>query len=210
MRPILGLFSLYFSLILFGQEFPLQSQDSFFSQKRSINGFGGVFVNSDLAPISFQLDFKYQPSYIWGFGFNQGITPRFSIFQFELEGILARHTGAMNHYEAVGVGIARIPNLFGSNFSLAVGEGISFASRLPRLENWDLGYDKGRFVTDDVESRATLNYLLFEVDYSIPGFSDKTKIFSRIHHRSGIYGVFCPPTPPCGSNFIVYGFKQEL
>lgn len=188
----------------------LNAEEPFFKPNYSILGFGGIYVNSDLAPISFNLDFKYKPSYMWGMGINRKINRKYSIFEFEAEGILAKHSGAMNHTEAVVVGIARIPKIFGTSFSFAVGEGQSLASENPKLENLRKGYDNGRIVFDDIQSRAWLNYLLFELDYTLPWFNESSKVFARIHHRSGIYGVYCPPTPPCGSNFVVYGFKKEL
>lgn len=196
-------------LILLLLSFSIQAHESFFKQGFSVLGFGGIFVNSDLAPISYNLDFKYKPSYIWGAGINKKIRPKFSIFEFEVEGILAKHTGAMSHGEAVLVGVARIPNLWGSPFSFAFGEGQSYATENPKLENLRKGYDNGRFALDDIQSRPLLNYLVFELDYTLP-WLESSKIFARIHHRSGIYGVYCPPTPPCGSNFIVYGFKTDL
>jgi len=187
----------------------VKASDPFFAPNYRILGFGGIYVNSDLAPISFNLDFKYRPSYIYGLGVNRKINRKYSIFEFELEGILAKHTGAMNHYEGVGVAIARVPKVFGLPMSVAVGEGQSVASHNPDLENLAIGYDRGRINFDDIESRAWLNYLMFEADYNLP-WAESSKVFVRIHHRSGIYGVYCPPTPPCGSNFVVYGFKTEL
>ena len=188
----------------------LYAEESFFKPNYSVVGFGGIYVNSDLAPISFNLDFKYKPSYISGLGINRKVNRKYSIFEFEVEGILAKHSGAMNHGEAVAVGIARVPKLFGTPFSFALGEGQSIASENPKLENLRKGYDNGRIVFDDIQSRAWLNYLMFELDYTLPWFNESSKVFARIHHRSGIYGVYCPPTPPCGSNFVVYGFKTEL
>lgn len=186
------------------------AEEPFFKPNYSLVGFGGIYVNSDLAPISFNLDFKYKPSYLWGMGINRKVNYKYSIFEFEVEGILAKHSGAMNHSEAVAVGIARVPKILGTPLSFAVGEGQSLASENPKLENLRKGYDNGRIAFDDIQSRAWLNYLMFELDYTLPWFNESSKVFARIHHRSGIYGVYCPPSPPCGSNFVVYGFKTEL
>ncbi len=205
----IGIFRILFLFILYFQSSPTFSEQKLFAPNYTLLGFGGIFVNSDLAPISFNLDFKYRPSYIYGLGLNRKLNYTYSIFEFELEGMVASHTGAMSHSEAVGVGIARIPNLFGKPISFAVGEGQSVASQNPKLENFAFGYDRGKINLDDVESRAWLNYLMFEADYKLP-WAESSKFFVRIHHRSGIYGVYCPPSPPCGSNFVVYGFKTEI
>ncbi|WCL50243.1 hypothetical protein [Leptospira sp. GIMC2001] len=184
--------------------------ESIFSSDYRLVGFGGIYVNSDLMPISYKLDFKYKQSNLWALGVNRELDWKYSIFKFELEGLVGIHSGAMSHSEVVGVAIARVPDIFGLPVSIALGEGQSIASKTPRLEELRYGIDKGKFNLDDLETKPWLNYLMFEVDYRLPKYFDNSKLFVRIHHRSGIYGVYCPPTPPCGSNFLVYGLKIPL
>ncbi len=198
---------LIIALILFSS--PIFSQN-FFSKNYSVLTYGGIFVNSDLAPISFNLDFKYKPSYLWAVGVNRRVNKKFSILEFEMETLLGRHTGYMNHWEAVVLGIARVNNVLKLPVSLAIGEGQSFSSQNPKMENLRKGYDRGKFNLDDIESRAWLNYLMFEIDYSFRNVEHEPKIFVRLHHRSGIYGVYCSPHPPCGSNYVVYGAKLSF
>lgn len=201
-KIVLVLFFLLISNSLFSE--------NLFTSKYNFLSFGGLYVNSDLAPISLRGDIAYKPSYLWGIGINREFNQKFSVFNFELEGILGRHTGAMNHYEAAIVAIARVNNIYNSPVSLAFGEGQSYASQNPKLENLKKGFDRGGLNFDDIESRPLLNYLLFEVDYSIPKLDYDPKVFIRLHHRSGIYGVYCSPHPPCGSNFIVYGLRISI
>lgn len=198
-----------FFLLYFFYIFP-SYPDSNSNSKYNLFAFGGIFVNSDLAPISFNLDFKYKPSYLWAFGVNRKLNKKFSIFEFELETLLGRHTGYMNHWEGVVLGIARINNVFNLPVSVAIGEGQSIGSQNPKMENLRKGYDRGKFNLDDIESKPWLNYLMFEVDYKFQNVEQEPRLFVRIHHRSGIYGVYCSPHPPCGSNYIVYGFKFSL
>lgn len=116
----------------------------------------------------------------------------------------------MRHVEADGVFIGRISNIFNLPISFAAGEGLSWASQNPILENRRKGFDRGAFATYDIESRQLLNFLIFEFDYGFKSVAYYPRLFVRLHHRSGIWGTFCPPDPPCGSNFITYGFKISL
>ena len=66
--------------------------------------------------------------------------------------------------------------------SVAVGEGISYATRHP--------FQEVRDPTKAAEAKVLLNYLMFEVGFSLPKYP-QWQLFLRIHHRSGAYGVFC-------------------
>ena len=80
----------------------------------------------------------------------------------------------------------------------------------PKLENKAKGYYlESGLQKDAIESRALLNYMMVEVSSYLP-FERKTEVFLRIHHRSGIFGLYCPPDPNCGSNFVSYGFRTSL
>jgi len=99
----------------------------------------------------------------------------------ELEGQLVRHFGIQSHWEVNGAFVARwtrFPWDKWVNTSLAAGEGLSWASTRPPLEQ-----DNGG------ETRSLLNYLLFEVTVAPPGRRD-FEFVGRIHHRSGVFGLF--------------------
>jgi hypothetical protein len=64
--------------------------------------------------------------------------------------------------------------------SLAVGEGLSYVSRVPLVE------------VDDptaTGSRHLLNYLVFEATFAMPSHPE-LQFIARLHHRSAAYGVF--------------------
>lgn len=170
----------------------------------------GPYINADLLPIVTQGDISYKKSYIGLLGLNYDLQKRLGILNLELEGLFGKHKGEMNHSELGGVLVARIPNIMLKPMSFAFGEGLSWASENPFLENRKKGWDRGSLNTENIESRPILNYLMFELDYGIPSVSFQPKVFVRIHHRSGIWGTFCPPDPPCGSNFLTYGVKVSL
>ena len=220
-----------FRLILFILVFSLFAESD--RKKHSLVLYRGKYTETDFSPILFRQDTKYLDSYINVLGYNRPLYTRLRFATFETEFDFAKHSGIMNHFEAGGILIARSDKILGSNFSLAFGEGISIASENPKLENRKTGirilgndYDflTGAYIltrlnffplgteiqTDTIKSRNALNFIIFELDYQIPKLNDSLKVFMRVHHRSGIFGLYCPPDPACGSNFISYGVKLSL
>ena len=78
--------------------------------------------------------------------------------------------------------------------SLAAGEGISYASHVPFVEEG----------TTSNSSRRLLNYLVFEVTAALPSHPN-LELVGRIHHRSTAYGVF--GNGNAGSNTIGLGIR---
>jgi hypothetical protein len=195
-------------LFLILSHFPIHSEEN----PMSISVYGGPYINSDLIPISLYGDIKYKKSYIAMAGVNYEFYNKFSFVKFEVEGLIGKHFYSMNHFEAVGVVLARVQPINTLPLSFAFGEGLSYASQNPKLENLKKNFDleRGTFSSFDIESKPLLNYLALEMEYGFPDFNRFPRIFMRIHHRSGIWGTFCPSNPPCGSNFITYGFRIQM
>jgi hypothetical protein len=180
--------------------------------RHSVLGYGGKFINSDLVPISIYGDIAYKKSNLYVLGYNYHLKPRISFLNFEVEGLVGKHFGFMNHMEVDGVFIARTNRAKIIPVSFGFGEGLSLASEKPQLELRKFGFDreKGTFNLVNIEeTRPLLNFLLLELDVKIP-IEYSPKFFVRLHHRSGIWGTYCPPDPPCGSNFLVYGVKFPI
>jgi len=118
----------------------------------------------------------------------------------------------MKHGEVNGAVIGRVSEIFGGPLIFGFGEGLSLATENPIMENqkkW-LDFKRNTFADYDIESRPLLNFLIIEFDYGLSSVARSPKLFVRIHHRSEIWGTFCPPNPPCGSNFLTYGFKVNI
>ncbi len=79
------------------------------------------------------------------------------------------------------------------NTSLAIGEGVSYATSYISLEKKDGEYTK-RF----------LNYLMLEATFAHPCFP-RLQLMVRIHHRSGVYGLYHAKN--AGSNVVGLGIK---
>ena len=200
MKRILLLFLIFFTCINF----------SLNKKKFNFLFYAGLFINSDLVPISLNGDISYKKSYLGMFGLNYTLEPKISFLNFEIEGIIGKHTGLMNHYEIDGVFLARTNTLLKLPLRFAFGEGLSWASQNPIMENRRKGLDRGSFAIYDIESRQLLNFLVFELDVKLFNNETEPRLFLRLHHRSGIWGTYCPPDPPCGSNFLAYGIRLNI
>lgn len=117
----------------------------------------------------------------------------------ELELQAARHTGMQRHGEFNAVLVARwmdFPWDHWADTRVAAGEGLSWATEVPELEP--------RSDPEEGESARLLNYLLFEVEVRPP--ARPWSGYLRIHHRSGVYGLFSDVTG--GSNFVGLGVRR--
>ncbi|HMV43642.1 MAG TPA: hypothetical protein PK079_01335 [Leptospiraceae bacterium] len=198
-----------FILILF--LFPIFAEPIQEKKKINLIVYVGKYTSTDLLPILFRQKTDYRESYIGVLGINYPMNYRVRFFEIESEALVGKHFGIMNHWEADGLMIARVSNLFGLPMSFAFGEGLSIGSQNPILENQSKGFNlkNGQIERQSIESRNILNYLMVELDYRIWDLPSNPRIFMRVHHRSGIFGFYCPPDPACGSNFISYGFKMS-
>lgn len=79
------------------------------------------------------------------------------------------------------------------NTSLAIGEGISYASSIPWLEK-----------KTNVNTKRLLNYLMLEATLAPPIYP-KLQLVIRIHHRSGAYGLYRAGNT--GSNAVGLGLR---
>ena len=131
-----------------------------------------------------------------GYTFYQGAGVRM-----EAELQFARHTGMQRHYELNAIYLGRWSTPFldaGRDLNLALGHGLSWASEVPPIEP--------RSDPDEEESTRLLHYLLLEVEYR-PSREHPWSAFTRIHHRSGVFGLF--DNVRGGSNFIALGIRYR-
>lgn len=166
--------------------------------------YHGLFSDTALGEILLLGRTHYRPGYITAATLGRPLEQRLFGLPLEAEGQLVRHTGAQKHLEFNGLLLLRShPVQLGLPVTFAVAEGLSIATRNPDLENrrksiYNLGLESEY-------SRNLLNYLTFELEARVPVDSYAPRAFVRVHHRSGIYGLLCPPT--CGSNFMAYGVR---
>lgn len=100
---------------------------------------------------------------------------------FELEGQAVKHFGGEDYLEFNGVIVGRwqtFPWKEHVKTSVAVGEGLSYATDIPEVER-----------KDHNNVSRLLNYLSFETAFSLPEIPQWSLIV-RLHHRSGVFGLF--------------------
>lgn len=117
-----------------------------------------------------------------------------------IEGQVAKHWNYQDHWEFNGLFVARwlaFPWDVYLDTSLAVGEGLSYASQVPQIEI---------LRSPDATSRL-LNYVLVEADLR-PAFTRHWSLNLRLHHRSGALGLF--DGVHRGSNILCAGLKYRF
>lgn len=127
------------------------------------------------------------------------ILSRYRFVHFAVEGQAVLHSGMMNHLETNLILIARFMHFPWDQWldtRIAIGDGLSYAFSTPYLEP--------RRDPDHETSRRLLNYLMVEIEFVLP-IIPKWSTFIRVHHRSGVYGLFGGVAG--GSNFIGGGIR---
>lgn len=114
----------------------------------------------------------------------------------EVEGQLVKHFELQHHWEINGLVVARWHPFPWDRYldtSFAIGEGLSYATEVPKVE-----------VARGQDSAKLLNYLLFELTLALPKYPH-WQVVALMHHRSGAFGLFSGVTG--GSNFFGGGVK---
>ncbi len=119
----------------------------------------------------------------------------------DIEVLMLKHHGLQHNAELGAAYLLRTPDLqmgpVGVN--LAAGTGLSYAIGKPTYE------DGPKY---DLERRYRLQLLLlFELEWKLRNV-DALTLSTRIHHRSGVYGLIAPPH--VGSNFITLGLRYRF
>lgn len=81
--------------------------------------------------------------------------------------------------------------------TMAVGEGVSYATSVPYVEQGGI---------TGISSTRFLDFMTFEITFALPSYP-YFQVVTRIHHRSGCYGLFYPKDQGPGSNNIGVGFR---
>lgn len=123
-------------------------------------------------------------------------------FGVEVEGQLIKHYGLQHHLEAASAAVIRTPDLSlfgGLAMNGAWGAGFSYAFRDPE-------YELGRGGLRGVDTVRLQFHMELEAEF---GFgSSPVHLFTRLHHRSGAYGVVSPQKT--GSNYLGAGIRLDI
>lgn len=170
------------------------------SEKWFVGLYGGRFSNNALLDIvRFQTQFEDSCIYVLSVGKEVGQYK--DKISFEWEGQIALHSGRQSHKEFNAVFVSRWLPFAWDRFidtSLAIGNGLSYATAEPPLEILD---------SDNNKSSQWLYYLLVELAFGLPTQCE-WDLFVRVHHRSGIFGLI--NDVDSGSNFIGCGIRYKF
>lgn len=147
--------------------------------KHSVLLYGAKFTPDSLQDI-ISNDHSMDSSYLVALAWNREFARNFSHLGWETEVQMVKHFGGQHNMEfnaLIAMRWHRFPWDRYVKTSFAVGEGLSLATRKPKLEQENRS-----------KSSALLNYLMFDLTLAPP--ASRWYWSLRIHHRSGIFGLF--------------------
>ena len=167
--------------------------------KWQLSIYHGQVANNDFLEVLLGGQRDFLPSYLDTLALSRTLSTQLPGLHFEIEGQLGKHSGMQEHWETNLQLVFRwqlsdvpIP------VSVAYGDGLSYAEEVPRME----------LAKGEVDTQRLLAYFMVELDVGLPTLPAEPKLFFRIHHRSGVYGLFCKKK--CGSNFPALGLKFTI
>ena len=170
----------------------------------------GIKTNlPDLAGHVYHRTLRYEDTHFAGVGYRHGMQPP-ALFQRAarlvyldglttgVEVISVKHRGMQDHFEsslayAIHTPYAKVSAL---RARLGYSLGVSYAFGDPSYER-----------SPDDDHRRWLTYMAYELELGLERY-DRVSLVTRIHHRSGAYGLFAPRGS--GSNFLAVGVRVHF
>jgi hypothetical protein len=166
--------------------------------ERYITVYAGKYTDDKLGEVLTNKPITFEHSYLGVIAFSHTLGETLRAYQWELETQIGKHGGAQTHWEfnvAPVIRWKRFPWNDFLNTTVAIGDGLSCATEIPPLEQSSS--------TNEGAARL-LNYFLFEMTAAPPG-EYRWSIVGRVHHRSGVFGLF--NNVHGGSNIVAIGLK---
>jgi hypothetical protein len=167
------------------------------------SGAGGLFVEGvfglgtdggieDLPKFNYGLE----DSYFLAGGVGKRLANFRGLVDLEAEAQAVKHFAKQTHWEFdVSLALRWLPFPWDDvlDTSFAIGDGISYATRIPEIE-----------AERNDKTARLLNYLMVELAFAPPS-QPNWSVFLRVHHRSGVHGLFNGVSG--GSNFLALGVR---
>lgn len=147
----------------------------------SMTVFSGALSVSDTSDI-YLASGEFEESGVVGIAVAKQFATTSQNLAWEIEFQTSKHIGAQDHWEFVGVILARWSSFPWNDHvrtTFAIGDGLSYATEVPSLEK----------STRDDSSTDLLNFLFAEITLAPPDHPD-IALSLRYHHRSGMFGTF--------------------
>jgi len=160
--------------------------------------YGGKYSDSKLGHVLLSKPIDFMDAYLGVVALSRGFDFVSPAHQWELEAQLGKYYRAQRHWEFNVAALyrwQRFPWRKILRTTLAIGDGLSYATRTPALE---------KASKSNIGATRLLNYVVVEVSVAPPEVKDWSLIV-RVHHRSGVYGIF--DDVEGGSNVIAVGAK---
>lgn len=163
-----------------------------------LNVYLGRYAHETLADLLlFRASFRRENGQVVVVGVGRELWRYRDWVGFEAEAQLGRHFADQDHWEFNALGALRWHLFPWDDYvdtSFAVGDGLSFPTKLPKLEE-----------KYDPDADRVLNYLMFELTFARPE-RPRWQGMLRIHHRSDVFGLF----DGGGSTYLCAGVKYRF
>ncbi len=160
--------------------------------------YNGKYTDNRLGDVLLSKPVDQMDSYLAVIAWSKAFQFKTPKHQWELEAQLGKHYRGQDHLELNLLAIYRwqkTPWQHILKTSFAIGDGLSYASKVPPLEAAS---------HTNVGATRLLNHIMLEMTAAPPQAKDWA-IVARVHHRSGVYGLFNDVKG--GSNVIAVGLK---
>ncbi len=160
--------------------------------------YGGKYSDNKLGHVLLSKPVDFIDAYLGVVALSRGFAFESPAHQWELEAQLGKHYRGQRHWEfniAALYRWQRFPWQALLRTTLAIGNGLSYATQTPPLEAAS---------QSNVGATRLLNYVVVEMTVAPPEVT-AWSLLVRVHHRSGVYGLF--DGVEGGSNVITVGAK---
>ncbi len=145
------------------------------------------------------LNSNFEKTWLAGLGLAREVARTGEHISWEIEAVVVKHIGWQTHWEG---DLALSLRWDGYSWpqsldsSVAIATGVSYASRLPEMEQ-----------AVDPDTRKWLQFMALEIDFARPERPDRALVL-RLHHRSSAFGLY--GTDNGGSNFYGVGLRRRF
>ena len=166
----------------------------------SMTLYRAVLLKGNLSDASL-LNSGFEDSYLVALALAKKVASYKKKIDFEIEGQTVKHFEGQEHWEFNGLAVIRWISFPWDKYldtSFAFGAGLSYATEIPKVEEERRG---------EGQTARFLKYLMLELDIALP-YSQHWSLVTRIHHRSGAFGLFSGVTG--ASNAWGFGIKYRF
>lgn len=158
----------------------------------------GKYSDDRLGDVLLSKPVAYMDSYLGVAAWSRAFAFDSPAHRWEVEAQAGKHLRTQHHWEFNLLALYRWQRFPWRNTlqtSVAIGDGLSYATTTPPLEAAS---------TTNVGATRLLNYILVETTFAPPAVTGWSLVV-RVHHRSGVYGLF--DDVEGGSNVLAAGIK---